>query len=35
MTDQLLREGIEKFVEPFDALVASIESTREGIAAGR
>ena len=35
VTDKLLRDGIDKFVEPFDALVASIESTREGIAAGR
>jgi transaldolase / glucose-6-phosphate isomerase len=35
VTDQLLREGIEKFIEPFDALVESIESTREGIVTGR
>jgi transaldolase / glucose-6-phosphate isomerase len=35
VTDTLLREGIEKFVEPFDKLVESIERTREGIVTGR
>jgi transaldolase/glucose-6-phosphate isomerase len=35
VTDKLLREGIEKFIEPFDALIESIESTREGIVTGR
>ena len=35
VTDKLLRDGIEKFVQPFDALVESIESTREGIVTGR
>jgi transaldolase/glucose-6-phosphate isomerase len=35
VTDTLLREGIDKFVVPFDALVESIESTREGIVTGR
>ena len=29
VTETLLREGIEKFVEPFDKLIAGIESTRE------
>jgi transaldolase/glucose-6-phosphate isomerase len=28
VTDQLLRDGIKKFVEPFDKLIASIESKR-------
>ena len=31
----LLREGIEKFVEPFDKLIAGIELTREAIVTGR
>jgi transaldolase/glucose-6-phosphate isomerase len=35
VTEQLLRDGIEKFVEPFDALIESIEMTREGIVTGR
>jgi transaldolase / glucose-6-phosphate isomerase len=35
VTEKLLREGIEKFVEPFDKLVESIEFTREGIVTGR
>jgi hypothetical protein len=35
VTDQLLREGIDKFVEPFDALVESIEANREQLAAKR
>jgi transaldolase / glucose-6-phosphate isomerase len=35
VTDTLLREGIEKFIVPFDRLVESIESTREGIVTGR
>jgi transaldolase / glucose-6-phosphate isomerase len=35
VTDKLLREGIEKFVEPFDALIAGVEQTREGIITGR
>jgi transaldolase/glucose-6-phosphate isomerase len=35
VTETLLREGIEKFVVPFERLVESIESSREGIVTGR
>ena len=35
VTAKLLREGIEKFVDPFDALIAGIELTREGIVTDR
>jgi len=35
VTDKLLRDGIEKFVEPFEKLIAGIESVREGIVTGR
>ncbi|MEA2361751.1 MAG: transaldolase / glucose-6-phosphate isomerase [Thermoleophilaceae bacterium] len=35
VTKKLLREGIEKFVEPFDKLIAGVELTREGIVTGR
>ena len=35
VTEKLLREGIEKFVEPFDKLIAGVELTREGIVTGR
>ena len=35
VTDKLLREGIDKFVEPFDALIGGVEFTREGIVTGR
>jgi transaldolase/glucose-6-phosphate isomerase len=35
VTGKLLREGIEKFVEPFDKLIAGVELTREGIVTGR
>jgi transaldolase/glucose-6-phosphate isomerase len=35
VTDKLLRDGIAKFIEPFDALIDSIEATREGIVTGR
>jgi transaldolase/glucose-6-phosphate isomerase len=35
VTSKLLREGIEKFLEPFDKLVAGVELTREGIVTGR
>jgi transaldolase/glucose-6-phosphate isomerase len=35
VTETLLRDGIEKFIVPFDRLVESIESTREGIVTGR
>lgn len=31
LTQQLLREGIEKFVEPYDALLASLESKRTSL----
>jgi transaldolase / glucose-6-phosphate isomerase len=35
VTDKLLQEGIDKFVEPFDKLIAGVELTREGIVTGR
>ena len=35
VTAKLLREGIEKFMEPFDALIGGIELTREGVVTGR
>ena len=35
VTSKLLREGIEKFVEPFDKLIAGVELTREGVVTGR
>src|SRR5215212_8287564 len=35
VTATLLREGIEKFVEPFDKLIAGVELTREGVVTGR
>jgi transaldolase/glucose-6-phosphate isomerase len=35
VTKTLLREGIEKFVDPFDALIGGIELAREGIVTGR
>jgi transaldolase / glucose-6-phosphate isomerase len=35
VTKKLLRDGIAKFVEPFDALIAGVELTREGIVTGR
>jgi transaldolase / glucose-6-phosphate isomerase len=35
VTAKLLREGIAKFVEPFDKLIEGIELTREGIVTGR
>ena len=35
VTAKLLRDGIAKFVEPFDALIAGVELTREGIVTGR
>ena len=31
VTKKLLRDGIEKFVEPFDKLVSVLEDTREGV----
>jgi transaldolase / glucose-6-phosphate isomerase len=35
VTAKLLRDGIAKFVEPFDKLVEGVELTREGIVTGR
>ena len=35
VTDALLREGIEKFVEPFDKLISGVESIREAVLTGR
>jgi transaldolase/glucose-6-phosphate isomerase len=35
VTETLLREGIDKFIVPFDRLVESIEATREGVVTGR
>jgi transaldolase / glucose-6-phosphate isomerase len=35
VTAKLLRDGIAKFVEPFDALIAGVELTREGVVTGR
>ena len=35
VTKTLLREGIEKFMDPFDALIGGIELAREGIVTGR
>jgi transaldolase / glucose-6-phosphate isomerase len=35
VTETLLRDGIDKFIEPFDKLVAGVELTREGIVTGR
>jgi transaldolase/glucose-6-phosphate isomerase len=35
VTKKLLRDGIEKFMEPFDELVGGIELAREGIVTGR
>jgi transaldolase/glucose-6-phosphate isomerase len=35
VTDKLLRDGIDKFVTPFDELIGGIEQVREGIVTGR
>ncbi len=35
VTDKLLRDGIAKFVDPFDKLIEGVELTREGIVTGR
>jgi transaldolase/glucose-6-phosphate isomerase len=35
VTDRLLREGIEKFVEPFETLIAGVEQAREGVVTDR
>ncbi|MFN2615561.1 MAG: bifunctional transaldolase/phosoglucose isomerase [Thermoleophilaceae bacterium] len=35
VTIQLLRDGIDKFVEPFDKLVSVLEDTREAVLTGR
>ena len=35
VTDKLLRDGIDKFVTPFEELIGGIEQVREGIVTGR
>jgi transaldolase / glucose-6-phosphate isomerase len=35
VTDTLLRDGIAKFVDPFDELIAGVDLAREGIVTGR
>jgi transaldolase/glucose-6-phosphate isomerase len=35
VTTKLLDDGIDKFVEPFDALIAGVESSREAAVTGR
>jgi transaldolase/glucose-6-phosphate isomerase len=35
VTDTLLRDGIAKFIEPFDKLIAGVESIREAVLTGR
>jgi transaldolase/glucose-6-phosphate isomerase len=35
VTGKLLRDGIAKFVEPFDKLIEGVELTREGLVTGR
>nr|MBA2630574.1 bifunctional transaldolase/phosoglucose isomerase [Thermoleophilaceae bacterium] len=35
VTKTLLKDGIDKFVEPFDALIAGVELAREGVVTGR
>jgi transaldolase/glucose-6-phosphate isomerase len=35
VTDKLLRDGIDKFVEPFDKLISGVESIREAVLTGR
>jgi transaldolase / glucose-6-phosphate isomerase len=35
VTKTLLRDGIDKFIEPFDKLIDGVELTREGIVTGR
>jgi transaldolase / glucose-6-phosphate isomerase len=35
VTDTLLRDGIAKFVEPFDKLITGVESIREAVLTGR
>jgi transaldolase / glucose-6-phosphate isomerase len=35
VTDKLLRDGIAKFVDPFDKLIEGVEFAREGIVTGR
>ncbi len=35
VTDTLLRDGIDKFIEPFEKLIAGVESIREGVLTGR
>jgi transaldolase / glucose-6-phosphate isomerase len=35
VTAKLLRDGIEKFVDPFDKLIAGVEAVREAVVTGR
>ena len=35
VTKKLLKDGIQKFVEPFDTLIEGIELAREGVVTGR
>ncbi|MBN1530446.1 MAG: bifunctional transaldolase/phosoglucose isomerase [Thermoleophilaceae bacterium] len=35
VTQKLLRDGIQKFIEPFDSLLEGIELAREGVVTGR
>lgn len=35
VTDELVAEGIKKFVEPFDALIQALEEKREAVASGQ
>ena len=35
VTDHVLREGVQKFAEPFDKLIAAIEAKRGAVAGGR
>ncbi len=35
VTDQVLREGVQKFAEPFDKLIQAIETKREAVAGRR
>ncbi len=35
VTDQVLREGVQKFAEPFDKLIRAIETKREAVAGRR
>jgi transaldolase/glucose-6-phosphate isomerase len=35
VTEKLLRDGIQKFIEPFDKLIEGVELAREGVVTGR